>query len=327
MAVLQLTFTNVPANIRLTVEPEDIEHARSIGILTPREVVPTDFVPVVVPKPRVPTWASRAAVVSGQDRHNADHKKLMDDIDFLKIQSSQEADSHEEMLDDLGALWEADLDATIFDPSEPFGHKACRREILPTSATVVVRVIDDKGHFLLGSIAGQPKSVYIPKVISPDMEIETHTFYLMDLRFTPGQRNQWRAVNIHPKLDTGGMIDSVLSIERTPLSAGHPLYDPYSTAPPCADRTTTTFKIPMSPDNIGSMIGRGGHCIEEYIRHAILSGDDNGSWGEPSITILPDGDGCKVIFYEGHSETGSIRGTRIWWNPIDIRYVINRLHC
>ena len=328
MAVLQLTFTNVPADILLTIEPEDIEYGHDIGILTPTRPfargshpwssVIDDYTPVEVPEPRVPTWASRTTSRSAQDHHDQQYKKLMDDIDFLILQSSQENDSHEEILDDLGALREADLDGSIFDPSEPFGHKACRREILPSTATEVVRVIADKGHFLLGSIAGQPLSVYIPKVISPDMEIETQTFYLMDLRFTSGERNPWRVTNIHPKLYTKCMLESVLVVES--LGDG-----PY--AIPMTDRTTRKFNLPMAPEHIGAMIGKGGYNIDCLKTNARFWGaGDRGSWGDPDITILPDGEGCKVIFHEGHAVTGGIHG-RIWWHPLDVKYVVHRLHC
>lgn len=323
MAVLQLTFKNVPADLQLTIEPEDIEYARDIGILTPREVVPTDFVPAVVPEPRVPTWASKASDGSGQDRHDQHYKKLMADIDFLKLQASQEADSHEEMLDDLGAIWEADLDGSIFDPSEPFGHKACRREILPSTATEVVRVIADKGHFLLGSIAGQSPTVYIPKDVIPEIHqhwnLNAQTFYLMDLQHTPpcpGVRNPWRATKVYPKLSTGGMLDSVLVTERTDDSAR----DWGMT-----DCTTTTFKLPMAPEYIGAMIGKGGQSVNRLVANT-RSTTERGSWGDPEITILPDGEGSKVIFHEGHAVTDGIMD-RIWWHPLDVKWLVNHLHC
>ena len=310
---LTLAFKNVPHDIDLSITTEDISMARDIGILTPREVVSSDFVPVKVLGQKTPSWANKTTGMSTQESHDADYLAVVHAAEYLAFE-----EAHEAMLDDLAELWEADLDGSIFDPSEPFGHKACRREILPSTATEVVRVIADKGHFLLGSIAGQPPSVYIPKVISPDMEIETQTFYLMDLRFTPGERNPWRVTNIHPKLYTKCMLESVLVVES--LGDG-----PY--AIPMTDRTTRKFNLPMAPEHIGAMIGKGGYNIDCLKTNARFWGaGDRGSWGDPDITILPDGEGCKVIFHEGHAVTGGIHG-RIWWHPLDVKYVVHRLHC
>ena len=318
MAVLQLTFTNVPADILLTIEPEDIEYGHDIGILTPTRPfargshpwssVIDDYTPVEVPEPRVPTWASRTTSRSAQDHHDQQYKKLMDDIDFLILQSSQENDSHEEILDELDALWEADLDGSIFDPSEPFGHKACRREILPSTATEVVRVTAIKAGYYIGSIGGLTPNVYI----KTRMPLDPHSIYLMDITATPLERFPWRATKVYPKLSTADMLVSCVFIQE---SSGHPAGFPGN-----RDETSSRqYLLPTPPSHIGTMVGRKGKNIASLIE-SVNGWDSSESFGEPDITITPTNDfaGCIVTFHEP---------PECFWKISDIEWLISHFHC
>ena len=145
-SVLHLEFglkgVEIPNDADISLKKEDYEKAREIGVLTPRK---QDFykIPDSDHEPKDDSTSSSVWVAQAKKRKEfkatqlkkeKEYKKLIDDIEFLQLQGFQEDGGdfeHIEMLDDLADLWEKDLDGTIFDINEPFGHKACRAELLP----------------------------------------------------------------------------------------------------------------------------------------------------------------------------------------------------
>ena len=205
------------------------------------------------------SWAQR---VSGRPIKSIKELRQseLDDVEFLLMVADQEGDEDQDIMDALTPLWEEDLDGTVFDPAAPFGHRACYAEFFQNKCTTTVRAVIDKGNFVLGSIAGQPPSVYIPKQLfgfdarslsnpnnvfgfdsTPESEDILHSFYFMDLEFTPGMRNMWKATRIEPKLNTSHM-----RIEPSVAS----VHD---------------YILPTHPANIGAIIGKGGKNINALI--------------------------------------------------------------
>lgn len=191
------------------------------------------------------SWAQR---VSGRPIKSIKELRQseLDDMEFLLMVADQEGDEDQDILDALTQQLEEDLDGTVFDPTAPLGHRACYPEFFHAKCTTTVRAVIDKGNFVLGSIAGQPPSVYIPKKlfkfagkVEPDYIL--HSFYLMDLDFTPGMRNMWKATRIKPKLNTSHMrIDtSVASVHD--------------------------YVLPTHPSYIGAIIGKDGKNINALI--------------------------------------------------------------
>ena len=252
----------------MTVESEDLDKAKEIGILTPREVLDTDR--QVILKPAKDTWATRI--------HGKNAKKplsLTDEIDFLLMQSKQEGDYHEDMLDDLADLLEHDFDRTVLDETKQFVHKADIDEfVVPQTITTVVRVTIQKHGFFIGSIAGNPGDVFIPTGLTTD-PISHHSFYLMDLVSNIQGRNVWKATKIYKKLDTSAMLTSTMSLSYQD-----------------AISTIYRFKIPTDPANIGIIIGKDGRNISN-----LLGMNPLGSV-PPNVSITPAGDSeCLVNFH------------------------------
>ena len=191
------------------------------------------------------SWAQR---VSGRPIKSMKELRQseLDDVEFLLMVADQEGDENQDIMDALTPQWEEDLDGTVFDPAAPFGHRACYAEFFQNKCTTTVRAVIDKGNFVLGSIAGQPPSVYIPKKLFEIGEEEMsedilHSFYFMDLEFTPGMRNMWKATRIEPKLNT-----SLMRIEPSVAS----VHD---------------YVLPTHPSYIGAIIGKGGKNINALI--------------------------------------------------------------
>ena len=210
-------------------------------------------------------WEVELAFVIGKESKNIsekDYKKLIDDIEFLQLQEQQEGEGdpeHVAMLDDLADLWEADLDGTVFVSEEPFGHKACRKEVLPQSTSEIVRITIKKPGFYIGSIAGQPANVFIPRDVTTE-ELNTHSYYFMNLRFNPCGRNLWTSVVVGKKIPSSSMMISTSD-------------------------NTVTYKIPTPKYLIGAIIGKDGRNINNLCQSVK-------SWygftGEvPDFTIKP----------------------------------------
>ena len=178
---LRLVFKNVPNDVDVSIQSEDIEYARSIGILTPREVVSSDFVPAKVPEPEMPTWASKASGKSPQDAHDSEYLALVHEAEFLSFM-----DAHQTFLDDLDEMWdEATLYPFIMHPHE----MPCM------SFTTEVRVTAIKQGYYQGSIGarGTVLNVYV----KTDMALEPHSLYLMDV-IAAIWCFPWRATKVYP---------------------------------------------------------------------------------------------------------------------------------
>ena len=232
--------TEEEAEVFLMLEQER-EEIRSIPVLVPDGSSEIDD--ILFEAEAQISWAQR---VSGRPiKTIADIRNMMlDETEFLLMVADQERDEDSDIMDDLCTLWMEDMDATILDPSAPFGHMACYPEVLQPSCVATVRVVINKGNFLLGSIDGQPPSVYIPKALfgvdQVDGEELLHAFYSMELQYTPGMRNMWKATHIEPKLPTDAM--RVL------------------------DAPDYEYVLPTPPAHIGAIIGKGGKNIDALIK-------------------------------------------------------------
>lgn len=257
------------------------------------------------------SWAQR---VSGRPIKSIKELRQseLDDVEFLLMVADQEGDEDQDILDALTPQLEEDLDGTVFDPAAPFGHRACYPEFFHAKCTTTVRAVIDKGNFVLGSIAGQPPSVYIPKKlfkfagqVEPDYIL--HSFYLMDLNFTPGMRNMWKATRIEPKLNTSHM-----RIETSVAS----VHD---------------YVLPTHPSYIGAIIGKDGKNINALINLRPRSCSFSQQYGyiphcsPPNTEVVPE-------FTLTPTECGWNTRVRVEipeecdWNRYDVERVLMNMH-
>jgi len=295
---LTLAFKNVPHDIDLSITTEDISMARDIGILTPREVVSSDFVPVKVLGQKTPSWANKTTGMSTQESHDADYLAVVHAAEYLAFE-----EAHEAMLDDLAELWEADLDGSTNNPFQLLPW-----EMPCETDTTEVRVTAIKAGYYIGSIGGQSPNVYI----KTRMPLDPHSIYLMDITATPLERFSWRATKVYPKLSTADMLVSSVFIQE---SSGHPAGFPGN-----RDETSSRqYLFPTPPSHIGTMVGRKGKNIASLIE-SVNGWDSSESFGEPDITITPTNDfaGCIVTFHEP---------PECFWKISDIEWLISHFHC
>ena len=305
-SVLHLEFSNpqipFPEEADLSVKQDDINMARDIGILTPRE---NDFYKIP-DSDRVFSdlsssstgWVAqskkRPEYKAKQEKKKKAYNKLIDDIEFIQLQEQQEGEGEPEyiaMLDDLSDLWEADLDGTVFVPEEPFGHKACRNEVLPQSASEIVRITIKKPGFYIGSIAGQPANVFIPRDSTTE-DLNVHSFYFMNLRFNPCGRNLWTAVVVGKKIPSASMKIST-------------------------SNNTVKYNIPTPNYLIGAIIGKDGRNINNLCQSVK-------SWygftGElPDFTIHPVSNTHSEVLVHLSDECTE-------WGYSEIEYVVDHMH-
>ena len=289
---LRLVFKNVPDDADVTITPEDLAMARSIGILTPREVVPSDFIPAKIPVPEKPTWASKASGKSPQDAHDSEYLAAVHEVEFLAFM-----DDHQTFLDDLDEMWdEASLYPFIMHP----------REIPYTSFTTEVRVTAIKQGYYVGSIGarGSVLNVYI----KTQMALEPHSIYMMDVHRDACGSFPWRATKVYPKLNTADMLVS----------------NSFSEIPDedfmCTWKSVDIqYLLPTPAVHIGAMIGRQGKNISSLIP-SVNQWDSSPSYGEPEITITPTDDfkGCLVTFHQP---------AECQWTLSDIEWLISHFHC
>ena len=292
---LSLAFKNVPEGVDVSITPEDISMAKSIGILTPREVVSTDFVSAKVCAPKHPSWASRASGKSPQDTHDSKYLAAVRDADYLAFE-----EEHENMLDDLGELWEKDLDGITHDPKHPLLSEMPRQSLITE-----VRVTAEKVGYYIGSIGVPGATVYI----KTDDILDPHSFYMMEITHTPNESFPWCATKIYPKLSTADMLESSMFTQIPTVEDIH-----YQD-----DTSTYVYRLPTPANLIGSMIGRQGKNITTLISD-VINWEHSSSTGEPDITITPtyDSKGCIVTFHEP---------SECFWNTSDIEWVISHFHC
>lgn len=264
-------------NVVLPLSSEDYHKARDMGVLTPRSLVESDRVPTPFSGPKT-SWAQKISGKSPSSAHIDAHQERIDEIDFLLLQSKVEDDAHEDMLDNVAALWEEDLDRTTdrgayMVPLAPDGAPM----FVPTQTSQVVRIILKKNGFYIGSIAGNAPNVYI----KTDANLDIHSFYWMDLSLHIQGRNMWKCTKIHPKLDTEAMMDgsSILWEKCRCIRNSIPITQHYD------------YTIPLPAYNIGIIIGSQGRNITNLM-DSISAGDSSDN---PDVTITPlDDNTCSV---------------------------------
>ena len=299
---LEFGSVTIPDDIDISPQQEDIDKSRDIGILTPRE---QDFYKIPESDHKsssissgTSTWISKAKERKeykvAQNKKDKDYKDLVDDIEFIQMQEQQEAEAdpeHIKMLDDLSDLWEKDLDGTVFDVKEPFGNKACRKEVVPKSTSQIVRITIAKNGFYVGSIAGQPANVYIPQNVTKG-KLNTHSYYFMNLRFNPSGRNLWTAVVVGKKIPSSSMRIST-------------------------SNNTVTYKIPTPGYLVGAIIGKDGKNINNLCQSVK---DWYKFTGEvPDFTILPDEDNHIKVMVHLSKDCNE-------WGYSEIEYVVDQMH-
>jgi len=304
-SVLHLEFapkTTIPDDVDLSVKQEDINMARDIGVLTPREQdfykIPDSDRVFSDPSSSSTGWVAqskkRPEYKAVQEKKKKKYNQLIDDIEFLQLQEQQEGEGdpeHVSMLDDLADLWEADLDGTIFDVTEPFGHKACRKEVLPQSASEIVKITIKKSGFYIGSIAGQQANVFIPRDVTKE-ELNIHSYYFMNLRFNPCGRNLWTAVVVGKKIPSSSMRISTSD-------------------------NTVTYNIPTPGYLVGAIIGKDGKNINNLCQSVK-------DWykfaGEiPDFTIKPVSDTHSEVLVHLSKDCNE-------WGYSEIEYVVDQMH-
>lgn len=302
VGILHLEFgangIKIPDDADISLKKEDYEKAREIGVLTPRKndfykIPHTDYEPYK--NKSESKWITLVKEYADSDKKVKNkYQELIDDIEFIQLQEHMEGEGdpdHVDMLDDLGDLWEKDLDGTIFDINEPFGYKACRAELLPQTSTQIVRITIKKNGFYIGSIAGQPANVYIPKNISKK-ELNLHSYYFMHLKFAPSGRNMWAAVVVGDKMPSSSM-----KIGTT--------------------NQTVTYRIPTPGHLIGAMIGKEGRNINNLCQSVK---DWYKFTGEvPEFTITPDGDTHTMVNVRLPNDCNE-------WGYNEIEYVVDHMH-
>ena len=304
-SVLHLEFapkTTIPDDADLSVKQEDINMARDIGVLTPREQdfykIPDSDRVFSDPPSSSTGWVAqskkRPEYKAEQEKKKKKYHLLIDDIEFLQLQEQQEGEGdpeHVSMLDDLADLWEADLDGTVFMPEEPFGHKACRKEIMSQSTSEIVRITIKKPGFYIGSIAGQPANVFIPRDVTKE-ELNIHSYYFMNLRFNPCGRNLWTAVVVGKKIPSSSMRESTSD-------------------------NTVTYNIPTPSYLVGAIIGKDGRNIKNLCQSVK---EWYGFTGEvPDFTIKPVSNTHSKVLVHLSGECNE-------WGYSEIEYVIDHMH-
>lgn len=305
---LYLDFKNVPGScfdddVEISITSEDISMARDIGILTPREVVSSDFVPVEISAPNTSSWASKASGMSPQDAHDTEYLATVRDADFLAFVALIEGDD----MDDLDEHHHSDLDGMINHP-----YQLLPSEMPCMSFATEVRVTAIKNGYYVGSLGGQGTNVYIKT--PPSQLLELHSLYLMDVTATPAESFPLCATKVFQKLRTADMLVSCLECDlETGILISTPWWDRKET-------TTRQYLLPTPAEHIGAMIGRQGKNITALIESVHEWDSNHASSGEPEITITPtyDSKGCFVTFHEPPECS---------WSTRDIEWLISHFHC
>ena len=237
----------------LKVQKEDFDKAQEIGLITPRKLSESDY---------------------------RDFPELCKEIDFILL---QEQHDDEEMFVDLEEVINQDVQQTDYPYFEDRYDMLEKPDPLRGEGIeVIVRVVMNKGHFYLGSIAGQPVDVYIPSNIA-GWNVDVHSYYLMDIKWTPEQRNKWTATKVHAELDSSDMLIS----ESKHTRYGVDVQQHY------------TFDLPTPSFYIGAMIGKDGRNINNLIaRISNWISDDTGY--EPEFTFTPYKGRTRVEVYIPH---------------------------
>ena len=238
----------------LTVQKEDLDKAREIGLITSNKLSESDY---------------------------KDFPELCQEIDFLELQRKEEDD--EEMFDDLEKMINEDIKQTDYPYFEDrYAMDEKPDPLRSEGKKIIVRVVINKGHFYLGSIAGQPVDVYIPSEIT-EWNVDVHSYYLMDIKFTSEKRNKWTATKIHEKLITCDMLIS----ESKHVRYGEDVQQHY------------VFDLPTPSYYIGAMIGKEGRNINNLTRNISSRIPDDTGY-EPEFTFTPHKGHTRVEVYIPH---------------------------
>ena len=300
---------------------------RQIGVLTPREIIPSDRVrdwiqtdgsnemdDALYEQEADISWAQR---VSGKNPKTPQELRDQEiaELEFLLLQAEREGDDIDEMLDTLSLHWEEDMDRIVLDVSAPFGYSAGWNEVPCSKTTQIVRVVGEFPKYFIGSIGGAPPSVYIPKDILPKDrwygEKHLHCFYLLDLDFTPGLRNQWRASFCHPPLTTTTMWQTTEFFYPDDFQHGG------------EQIVKTTFVVPMPPSYIGAIIGKNGKNIEALIQR-VSARTNPSDWvvraPDPEFTLTPGEDGETIV-------VDVCRSSLSTWTLNHVGAALDCMHC
>lgn len=299
-----------PSDFHLTLEPEDRDMGRMIGVLTPREIIPSDRIPQTDGRNGEMSDISWAQRVSGKKSKTPQEVRdqEVEDLEFLLLQAEKEGDEIEDMLDTLSLHWEEDMDRTVFDVTAPFGYTAGWNEVICSKNTQIVRVVGEYQNYFIGSIGGKPPSVYIPKEILPKniRNNHLHCFYLLDLDFTPGLKNQWRATFCYPPLTTSPMWQTTEFFQSDEDSQ---------------KIEKNSFVVPMPPCYIGAIIGKNGKNMNALINRI---SDNMGLYDsetiDPEITLTPGDDGESIL-------VDVCRSTGCKWDINQVITAVSYMHC
>ena len=236
----------------INVQKEDLDKALEIGLITPRELSKSDY---------------------------KDFPELCQEIDFLTLQEQDD----EEIFDDLEKMINEDIKQTDHPYFED-GYAMLEKPdpLRAVGIKIIVRAVMDKGHYYLGSIAGQPVDVYIPSEVA-GWNVDVHSYYLMDIKFTPEKRNKWTATKIHEKLFSCDMLIA----ESKHTRYGEDVQKHYS------------FDLPTPSYYIGAMIGKEGRNINNLIARISSWISDNTGY-EPEFTFTPYKGRTRVEVYIPH---------------------------
>ena len=250
---------------KYSVQAEDLEKARSIGVLTPRSTCPDDYVPrssklhSAYVSPSNDTWANR--VVSREkatERYTREHSKFMDELDFLVMQDKVETE------------WEDMCDWIDYVENQEITLTSCPHEfgLCPMVRQQAVRITAEIPKFYFGT-TDDNTSVCISKSIFSGLKV--HDIYLMDIVFNPVGKNTWAAINVYNKLPIKSMLESVIEF---------------------GSYTTYTYTMPCPSTIIGRLVGRDGKNINALLRR-LLPGFDEDDY--PSVDITPMDDNMARV--------------------------------
>ena len=243
---------------KCSVQAEDLEKARAIGVLTSRSTCPDDYIPGAYVSPSKDTWANR--VLSGEKakvKHDQEHAKFMDELDFLIMQDKVETE------------WEDMCDWIDFVEDQEIALTSCPHEfgLCPIVRQQAVRITAEIPKFYFGT-TDDNTSVCISKSFSG---LKVHDIYLMDIVFNPVGKNTWAAINVYNKIPTHSMLESVIE------------FGPY---------TTCTYTVPCPSTMIGKLVGREGKNINALLRRLLpYIGEDD----YPSVDITPIDDNMARV--------------------------------
>ena len=204
------------------IQPEDIEKAREIGVLTPTST-------------------------SLSDRDLPNGSSLVDEIDFLIMQERIESEN-KEMNDWISWTEKEEILLTSVQ---------CEMGFCPVRRQQGVRITSEKGHYYFGT-TDDNISVCIPKNILENLppregdnfQMIKYSIYMMDIIYYPVGRNMWRALKVYESVTPNSMLESV--IEGYGLHSIRDFYTVTYTAP--CPRSIVGKVIGRGGQNLTSML-------------------------------------------------------------------------